>query len=56
MLASISEWGWSEPLSVLIDVCLALWDRQERTLHLGRDRLGEKPSNYGWMGQTFYLF
>ena len=30
---------------------IALWDVQERTLHLARDRFGEKPLYYGWVGQ-----
>jgi asparagine synthase (glutamine-hydrolysing) len=29
---------------------IALWDREERTLILARDRMGEKPMYYGWQG------
>lgn len=31
----------------------AVWDKHNRTLTLGRDRLGEKPLYYGWQGDAF---
>jgi len=31
----------------------SVWDRQERTLTLARDRIGEKPTYYGWCRDTF---
>lgn len=54
VLAAISAWGLDATLSRMVGMfAFALWDRANRSLHLVRDRMGEKPLYYGWVGDAF---
>jgi asparagine synthase (glutamine-hydrolysing) len=53
LLACFEAWGLEETLQKTVGMfAIALWDTQTRTLHLARDRFGEKPLYYGWTTTT----
>ena len=54
LLEALAHWPVDEALSKLVGMfAFALWDREERRLILGRDRMGEKPLYYGWVDNSF---
>jgi asparagine synthase (glutamine-hydrolysing) len=53
MLLAISQWGLTAALGKMTGMwAIALWDREQKVLHLIRDRMGEKPLYYGYVNGT----
>jgi asparagine synthase (glutamine-hydrolysing) len=52
LLAGISTWGLDDTLKRCVGMfAIAIWDKVEQNLSLARDRFGEKPLYFGWLGQ-----
>ena len=55
LLAAFERWGVEGALQRTVGMfAIALWDRAERQLTLARDRFGEKPLFYGWVGKGIH--
>ncbi len=53
LLAAIARWGLRGALERSVGMfAIALYDRERKQLALARDRVGEKPLYYGWLGAT----
>jgi len=54
LLAAIDAWGVQTALDKLVGMfAFALWDKLTKSITIARDRMGEKPLYYGFIGHQF---
>lgn len=57
LLEAVSAYGLKETLKMSKGMfALALYDKEEQVLYLARDRVGEKPLYYGFVGNKIFAF
>lgn len=57
LLEAFSAYGAEETLKIIKGMfAVAVYDKQERMLLLARDRVGEKPLYYGFVGDSGFVF
>lgn len=56
LIEALSLWGVKKTLQSINGMfAFALWDEQDKSLYLARDRVGEKPLYFGWLGLSLYF-
>lgn len=55
-LTALDQWGMNQTCQKIIGMyAFIIWDRQEKIIHVMRDRLGKKPLYLGWAGQDLVM-
>jgi asparagine synthase (glutamine-hydrolysing) len=53
LLVCFEKWGIEKTLNETVGMfAIALWDKEQNKLILAKDRFGEKPLYYGWIGEN----
>ena len=56
LVEALAFWGLKKTLQSIEGMfAFALWDDLKQRLFLARDRMGEKPLYYGWIGSNLYF-
>lgn len=57
LLEAVSAYGLGKTLAMAKGMFgIAIYDKKERALYIARDRVGEKPLYYGFMGEDKFVF